>query len=99
MRNDELKTACLQFIIPHSSFIVSLLVFVQLPQRVEHEVGVAERLDCDGEFFGALLEVERAGGYFDDEAEGHRALRLAALRADDAPLVEEHAPMPLGALD
>src|SRR5205085_10886734 len=76
-----------------------MLLLVQLAQRVEDEVGVAEGLYADGELVGGLLEVERAGGDLDDEAEGQSALRRAALRVNDAPVVEEHAPLPLHALD
>src|SRR5205085_1644815 len=67
------------------------LLFVQLTQRVEQQVGVAVRLNGDGKGLRGALEVERAAGQGDDGAQGRVCRDRPALRADDAPFVEEDA--------
>src|ERR1041384_5144849 len=47
----------------------SQLLFVQLAQGVEHEIGVAVCLDGDGEGLRGALEVERAVGQREGDAQ------------------------------
>src|SRR3954452_11757421 len=101
MMSDECEGArASSFITHHSAFIIPfMLLFVQLPQRVEHEVRVAERLNADGELVGGLVEVEGSGGDFAEEAEGECAFGVDAFGVDYAAVVEEDGALSLGALD
>src|SRR5205085_7266940 len=75
------------------------LLFVQLAQRVEHEIGVAVCLDGDGKGLRGALKIECAVGERERDAQGRVCCLCAALCADDAPFVEVYAACIAAALD
>src|SRR4030095_16791048 len=69
-----------------------LLCFIQLPQGIENQVGVAERLDARGKTFGSFLRLKTAGGDLNYASEAELGEVSGRFSVDNFSVVEECLP-------
>src|SRR2546430_11973556 len=65
--------------------------FINLPETIEDQICVTCGFDGDGKTLAGFLKIERAGGDFYNLAKRFLRSLLAAFRAHDLTVVEEHA--------